>query len=315
MKLQELRIFTEIARTGGVRATAASLNLSQSSVTKALLRLETAFGVQLFTRTNRGLLLTEAGRRLLPGAQGTVANVERTERLAAELRNERAENLRVAIAPTVPDAVVRQALGHFRSRFPKTRLRLSGGLFAEAAPLVLTDEIDLALIIVSGLTRGEVGKLSIENLFTVKYGLVACRTSPFTDRRNATALAGAEWLSTNRRDVAEREIAGVVANLGIPYPERICCCDLHAFRCLILTRNAVSLSPLSILEQQEFSGRLRHLLPDLVRPDALAGAFVSRREAELSAPALYMKHVLRRALSEWLDGHPDSAIQALPFAG
>lgn len=315
MKLQELRIFAEIARTGGVRAAAASLSLSQSSVTKALLRLETAFGVRLFIRTNRGLFLTEAGRRLLPGAQGTVADVERTERLAAELRSERAENLRIAIAPTVPDAVVRQALGHFRSRFPNTRLRLSGGLFADAAPLVLTDGIDLALIIVSGLTRREVEKLSIENLFTVKYGLVACSASPFADRENVTALSGAEWLSTNRPDVAEREITGIAADLGIPYPERISCCDLHAFQSLILTRNAVSLSPLSILGRPEFSGRLRHILPDIVRPDALAGAFVSRREAELSAPALYMKHVLRRAFSEWLDAHPDGAIRALPSAG
>lgn len=311
MKSSELKVFVEIARTGGVRAAATQLSISQSAVTKALQRLEEATELTLFTRTNRGLHLTEAGEKLLPAAQSVIANMERTERIAADLRAVRSGNLRIAIAPTVPDEVVAEALSRFRSRFPETSLTFSSGLFADAAPLLLTDKIDLALIIVSGLTRTELERLTLENLFTVKYGLVARRDHPFFIDREVSRLCVAEWLSTNRREVAEREIEELTERLHISRPRRITCCDLASFSSILLGSNAISLSPLSILERPAFTESLTTLLPDTLSPAPLVGAFASRRDAELSTPALYMKHVLRSAFSDWFDRHKDAAIEPL----
>lgn len=305
MKSNELKVFVEVARTGGVRAAAAQLSISQSAVTKTLQHLEETTELTLFTRTNRGLHLTEAGEKLLPAAQSVIANMERTERIAADLRSLRAGSLRIAIAPTVPDEVVANALMHFRSRFPETSITFSSGLFADSAPLLLTDKLDLALIIVSGLTRADLERLTLENLFTVKYGVVARRNHPFLPHGEIYV----EWLSTNQRTVAEREIDELTQRLHIPQPSRITCCDLSSFSSILLRSNAVSLSPLSILERPIFSESLTTLLPEALSPLPLIGAFASRRNAELSAPALFMKHVLRSAFSDWFSCHMDSAIQ------
>lgn len=180
MKLSQLRVFLEIVRTGGVRSAAAALHLSQSAVTKSLAQLESECGVALFIRTGRGLLPTEEGERLLPCAQAVLANVERAESVIADASRLRRSRLRVAIAPTVPTEVVRSAVRTFRTRFPETELTFSSGLFADAAPLILTDKLDLALVILSDLTRREVGRLDIESLFTVGYGLVARRGTRFS---------------------------------------------------------------------------------------------------------------------------------------
>lgn len=315
MKSNELKVFVEVARTGGVRAAATQLSISQSAVTKALQRLEESTELTLFTRTNRGLHLTEAGEKLLPAAQSVLANMERTNRIVADLRAVRSGSLRIAIAPTVPDAVVADALARFRSRFPATSITFTCGLFADSAPLILTDKIDLALIIVSGLTRTELERLTLENLFTVKYGLVARRDHPFLAHQEVSLLHDAEWLSTNRRKVAEREIDELTQRLRIARPGRITCCDLATFSSLILGNNAVSLSPLSILERPTFATSLTTLLPEALSPSPLVGAFASRRDAELSSPALYMKYVLRVAFSEWFKRHIDSAIQPIVSNG
>lgn len=185
MKLSQLRVFLEIVRTGGVRSAAAALHLSQSAVTKSLAQLESECGVALFIRTGRGLLPTEEGERLLPCAQAVLANVERAESVIADASRLRRSRLRVAIAPTVPTEVVRSAVRTFRTRFPETELTFSSGLFADAAPLILTDKLDLALVILSDLTRREVGRLDIESLFTVGYGLVARRGAPDSLRRRS----------------------------------------------------------------------------------------------------------------------------------
>lgn len=61
MDLEELQTFVEVADAGGVSPAARRLGVSKSIVSRRLLRLEAALGVQLLLRTTRGAALTEAG--------------------------------------------------------------------------------------------------------------------------------------------------------------------------------------------------------------------------------------------------------------
>lgn len=61
MEIEELRTFVEVADAGGVSAAARRLGVAKSVVSRRLLRLEEALGVQLLARSTRGAALTEAG--------------------------------------------------------------------------------------------------------------------------------------------------------------------------------------------------------------------------------------------------------------
>lgn len=61
MNTDDLRIFLEVADSGGVAAAAHRLCISKSMVSRGLVRLEAAFGSSLFARTSRGVFITEAG--------------------------------------------------------------------------------------------------------------------------------------------------------------------------------------------------------------------------------------------------------------
>ena len=61
LEIEDLQTFVEVADAGGVSAAARRLGISKSIVSRRLLRLEEALGIQLLARTTRGAALTEAG--------------------------------------------------------------------------------------------------------------------------------------------------------------------------------------------------------------------------------------------------------------
>lgn len=64
MNYNKLHYFYEIAKAKNISHTAERLFISQSSLSKAVADLEKDFDTKLFIRTNRNLILTEAGREL-----------------------------------------------------------------------------------------------------------------------------------------------------------------------------------------------------------------------------------------------------------
>ena len=68
LNYHHLRLFHAVAHDGTLRGAASRLNLSQSALSTQLRALEERLGHALFTRTGRGLVLTEAGRIALDHA-------------------------------------------------------------------------------------------------------------------------------------------------------------------------------------------------------------------------------------------------------
>ena len=65
LNYHHLRYFWTVARKGGVRKAAEELNVSQPSISAQLRLLEDSLGEQLFRRSGRNLVLTEAGHLVL----------------------------------------------------------------------------------------------------------------------------------------------------------------------------------------------------------------------------------------------------------
>ena len=308
MKLAQLDVFLEVARTGGVRSAASQLCLSQSAVTKSLAQLEAEHGVRLFDRTGKGLLLTEAGKKLLPCAQSILAGAERARRLLADYGERKSRELRVAVAPSVPATVIAEALDQFRCRYEDTEITFTSGLFADAAPLILTDKLDLSLLIVSEHTKSEVARFTLENLFTIRYGLVLRKGHPHQEDQALGWLSTARWLSTNSRATTDRELDDVAKLAGIERPKFVTYCDNRTADALLAASDAVALAPLNSLEEK--NSPLAAVSEKRLSMPPLWGAFVARRDAELTAPALCLKDALRKAVVRWIRRHPESALQA-----
>ena len=90
IEFQHLVYFVAVAEEGSIRAAAHRLHLTQPPLSRHMRALEKRLGVQLFTRTPRGVLLTPAGEVLLVEARDTLSrlgnSLERVQRAALGVR-------------------------------------------------------------------------------------------------------------------------------------------------------------------------------------------------------------------------------------
>ena len=96
LPLNALRAFEAVGRHLSFTAAANSLLVSQSAVSRHVIHLERLLGVQLLERRPHRLILTDAGRALLPAV---TKSYDRLENLLNEIVSERAHGRRVLRLP------------------------------------------------------------------------------------------------------------------------------------------------------------------------------------------------------------------------
>ncbi|MCM3585787.1 LysR family transcriptional regulator [Mesobacillus maritimus] len=79
MTLQQLKYVIEVARSRSINKAAQNLFISQPSLSNALKELEEEIGITIFSRTNRGILLTPEGSEFLGYARQVVEQAELLE--------------------------------------------------------------------------------------------------------------------------------------------------------------------------------------------------------------------------------------------
>lgn len=94
----DLNVALICSEVGSLRRAATLLGLEVSTVQRRVDRLESAIGVQIFRRANKGLSVTEEGRELIAEARTMEAAVARISRLGGMSNNGLRGMVRVAIS-------------------------------------------------------------------------------------------------------------------------------------------------------------------------------------------------------------------------
>ncbi len=117
-----LPYFLAVARNGSLRGAADALDATHATVDRHLRALETAYGVRLFDRTPRGLILTQAGETLIPQAEEAEAAVIAARRQLTGLDREPAGLIRLTMPPGLAFDVMAPILGTFTAKHPQIEL-------------------------------------------------------------------------------------------------------------------------------------------------------------------------------------------------
>ena len=88
MTLQQLRYLIAISEHGSINAAAQTLYVSQSNLSTAIKELERELGITIFTRSNRGVTLTNDGTELLGYARQVIEQADMLETRYARGRSE-----------------------------------------------------------------------------------------------------------------------------------------------------------------------------------------------------------------------------------
>ena len=79
MTLTQLKYIVETAETGTISKAAEKLYISQPSLTAAIRELEHEFGITIFQRTNKGIILTSEGEEFLGYARQVITQTSLME--------------------------------------------------------------------------------------------------------------------------------------------------------------------------------------------------------------------------------------------
>lgn len=143
--LRQLRAFVAVAKDGSITRAAQRLHLTPSALSMLVSGLENDLGVRLFERTTRRLLLTDAGRALLPAIEQVF---ERLDSAFDGLRNwadQRSTRLSIATSPLLAAVLVPTLMAALRERFPDVRFELQDLGIAEIAQAVRAGEADVGI--------------------------------------------------------------------------------------------------------------------------------------------------------------------------
>ena len=304
MKIRQIEVFLAVAETGGVRRAANRLCITQSAVAKAISQLEAELGCPLFDRSALGLRLNEAGQSLLPYAESIASNATRAAAAVAACATGRVTSLHLAITPTLPEEVLSAAVQRFRLRFPAVKLIFSSGFFSDCLPKILTDRLDLALVMAGRHQHEELTSLVEEPLCTLTQGVVAGKGHPVLapDSDLKTLLSKAEWLTTVQDEVF---LIRRLHDFGVTAPRCLTLCDYYTVDALNGTSGALSLSPLCVVDDPRYANRhLEALDPRRFPLPPLTVSFFRQKGVELSPTADYMRFSICEAFKEWCEkGH------------
>lgn len=145
MELHLLRIFVTIAEVSSLTKASQKLNYVQSNLSARLKQLEEELGCSLFSRTKKGMFLTESGEKLFPQAKEML---KREEEIKNEMQRPASVN---QVTFAVPDSFMRvymsNPLTRWRKMNPEAKVRIKTAFSPQVAEYLDNKEVDIGVVI------------------------------------------------------------------------------------------------------------------------------------------------------------------------
>jgi DNA-binding transcriptional LysR family regulator len=137
--------FAGVARTEHVTRAAEQLGVPQSTLSRAMARLEADLGVALFARRGRTVSLTPAGRTFLGSVERALAEVERAAESVRADADPSAGKVAFGFLHTLGPETVPELLRTFRADHPRVRFQLVQNYGEAMIERLRAGELDLCL--------------------------------------------------------------------------------------------------------------------------------------------------------------------------
>jgi len=124
MDLRHLRYFIAVAEERNIGRAATRLHISQPPLTRQIQQLEEELGVQLFTRTHRGMELTQPGELFLEEARNIRSVVEQATERTQRAGQGKLGRLDIGIFGSAILGMIPRLLLAFRNAYPEVKIIL-----------------------------------------------------------------------------------------------------------------------------------------------------------------------------------------------
>jgi DNA-binding transcriptional LysR family regulator len=189
-----LACFVQVCQARSFSQAAERLGKSQSAISTQVAQIEKELGIKLIDRSNRPLLLTEAGRLFLDFARDVLNKSESFERYLSEFSSGIAGEVRVGASTSVGTHILPGIISDLLRRFPNLKISLLTQARSLVFESVRRGDVDFGLVLCDRPPDGlAVQTLKTEPLWffiSPKHALAKRRSIKLVDLRTIPFVVG-----------------------------------------------------------------------------------------------------------------------------
>jgi len=290
LKPRHLQMLVSLDDFRNVGRVAASLNVTQPAVSKALAELERGLGLSLFERTARGVNPTAYGECMIRHARSVLGDLAQARDELRDLMQGASGKAAVGALPAAAPALLPRAVALLKQRAPGTTIFIREGTMDTLLPELRAGKLD---VIVGTLPHNGAGRdLDEKILFEERTTVVAGRSHPLAKLRklNWPELGNYPWVLPPAGSLLREPLEDAFQRNGVPIPNNsIESLSVHVIVMYLQVSSALACLSREVARHYEELGLIAILpleLPKLVRP---VGMTWSRARALSPSATLMMQ--------------------------
>lgn len=145
-KLEHYKVFKAVADARNISEAAKEMFISQSAVSQSVKLLEESLGVQLFSRSKRGVALTKDGITLYDYVSAALSLLESGESKLEESKNLVHGEIVIGASNTLTDGYLIPYLQKYHRLYPGVRVRILNGTSKRVMEYLDSSVVDIAFV-------------------------------------------------------------------------------------------------------------------------------------------------------------------------
>jgi len=145
IRLDLYKIFDRVAKNGNFSKAGKSLYMSQPAVSQAIMQLENELDIRLFTRTPRGVILTNEGKLLYEYTNSAMNLIHTAEAKLKASKDLTEGDLKIGVGDTISRYYLLAHLERFHKIYTNIKLKIINRTTMELCNLIKSGEIDIAI--------------------------------------------------------------------------------------------------------------------------------------------------------------------------
>lgn len=144
-KLDLYRVFCMVAKRKSFSKAAQDLYMTQPAVSQSIMQLENELDTRLFTRTPKGVTLTNQGSLLFEYANSAINLINVGEEKILEFKNLTTGELKIGVGDTISRYFLLPYLEAFHNQYPNIKFKIVNGTTLEICAIIKSGEIDIGI--------------------------------------------------------------------------------------------------------------------------------------------------------------------------
>ncbi|WP_223700409.1 LysR family transcriptional regulator [Sutcliffiella deserti] len=182
MNSSEFHILSVLAKEKNMRKAAERLFVSQPALSQRLQSIEKNWNTKIFIRTQKGLLITPAGEKIVEFAEEVLSKDAKVREEIFSLEKEVYGTLKIAVATIIGQYWLPKVLKKYLQRYPSAKVSLITGWSSEIVKSLYEDEVHLGIIRGNPEWKGVKQHLLSDDLYVVDTEIESLEELQYTER-------------------------------------------------------------------------------------------------------------------------------------